>query len=388
MLFREKNEYTNPIIEDEIQEKWFSVYNYISLKELFMTVQRDYLAILSVINVPFGIITIVLWVLSYASGNFALVFGLLWLSYTLIFWILFFKLIKRSFYFLYVSNVVYTKKWIILWDDLYAYTDQKNLDKKLWEYEEMFDEYLSRPSRLEQVILQKKSQVLQATGKAGKKVLDIAGNFRSEESFRLMIPIFLSYGVYVWLLYAFYYLGYFFWLFIFYSVYVLLKILFTFKENTEIKIKQSVESIGSWFEKMEKIDDILTHKIQTFRGWEISNIAGVVESQFSNFYSEVLLVLKKRTQLLSIIKTSKYKDFIDFETLEIYVTGRFNKPVKEMLLLLEKTEKMLVQWLEEIKKIDTCSVDGSGNILQKEKVLSHQLELLKHNKTKLEASMM
>ena len=85
MLFRQKNEYTNPIIEEEIQEKWFSVYNYISLKELFMTVQRDYLWILSVINVPFWIVTIVLWILSYASGNATLVFGLLWVSYTLIF---------------------------------------------------------------------------------------------------------------------------------------------------------------------------------------------------------------------------------------------------------------------------------------------------------------
>jgi len=43
----------------------------------------------------------------------------------------------------------------------------------LLEYEEMFDEFLSRSSKLEQVILQKRAEVLETTAKTGKKALDV-----------------------------------------------------------------------------------------------------------------------------------------------------------------------------------------------------------------------
>jgi len=58
MLTQKK--YINPEILSQIEEKGFSVYNYISLKELLLTVQRDYLAVISKLNIPFAIITIIL----------------------------------------------------------------------------------------------------------------------------------------------------------------------------------------------------------------------------------------------------------------------------------------------------------------------------------------
>lgn len=385
MFFTKENRYTNAEIDQSLEEKGFSVYNYISLEELLMTVQRDYLWILSVINIPFWIATIVLWVMSYASGSFWFLFLMLFWVYFVIFLVLLFKLIVRSFHFLKISNVVYTRKGIILWDVLHQYGDSKSLDKKLWEYEEMFDEYLAKPSKLKQVIIRKRQEVLWWTAETGKKVLDVMGRYNIwDDAARLAIPVMISYWIYAILLYTFYYLGYFFWIVMFYAVYIFLKAILLFKENTEIKMKKKIEYIDEGFVNMKKIDKILSHKIAEFGDGEISKIASFVEENFKNFYTEIWLVLSQRKSLLKVIEKSEFKDFIDFEMIEEYIKNSFNKPVKEMILLLSKTEKMLINWINEIKNIDGNAIELDASLSKKELVLSHQLEVLQHNKSMLE----
>lgn len=385
MLFR-KNKYTTPEIDTDIKEKGFWVYNYISLKELLMTVQRDYLGILSKINIFFGITTIILWIFSFISGSFWFLIGFLLFVYSVIFVILLAKLIKRSFYYLYISNVVFTNKWIILWDKLHLYKDDTDLEKKLLDYEDMFDEYLSKPSKLEQVITKKRSEVLEWTAKTGKKALDVMWNFdlwRSKEWSQLAILAILSYWIYTVLLYLFYYIGYFFWYLMFYFVSLFLKVIFYFKENTEIKIKQSVESLDENFRRMQKIDSVLSHKISNFKDWEISQISWFVQENFSNFYSEILLALKQRTKLLKIIEDSKFKDFIDFVLLEKYIKSNFNKPVNEMVSMLTKFEKMLETWLKDVKTIKDNKSEYDAHMKKKEINLEQQLINIQHNKAKL-----
>jgi len=382
-----KNKYTTPEIDVSIKEKGFWVYNYISFKELLMTVQRDYLAILSKINIFFGIITIVLWIWAFLSWSFWFLFSFLAFVYGIIFVILLFKLIARSFYYLYISNVVYTQKGIILWSKLYLYKDDKNLENKLLEYEEMFDEFLSRPSQLEQVILQKRAEVLERTAKTGKKALDVMENFdlwNSEWGVKLAMIAMLSYGIYTALLYAFYYIWYFFWYVMFFFVSLFLKIILFFRKNIEIKIKQKIEKIDESFSKMQKIDSLLSQKISDFGEGEIGNIAKFVETNFANFYSEILLVLQQRKNLLKTIKDSDYKNFIDFVLLEKYIKNSFNKPVTEMTKMLNRFEKKLAHQIELLKRIQTNQAEFSANLTKKELILEYQLEVLKNNKRKLE----
>ncbi len=380
MFFSKK--YVNPEIEADIQEKWFSVYNYISLDELLMTVQRDYLSILSVINIPFWIISIIIGFI-----NIGFLLGFLIFVYWIIFISLCIKLVMRSYYFLKISDVVYTKKGIILGQSLYTYGDDTILVKKLWEYEWMFDEFLSKPSKIKQIIRQKKTQLLDGSKRTGEKALDLVSNLW-RDAWELAIPMMLSYAIYVALLYIFYYLGYFFWIVLFYGVNIFLKIILFFKKNTEVKIKQKIEGIEENFIVMKKIDTLLSHKISNFKDWEISSIAGFVEKNFSNFYWEILGVLEERKKLLKIIKDSEYKDFIDFEVLERYIKNNFNKPVKEMVNMLSKFEKLLENNISLLKKTQTNKAEFSANLTKKELILEHQLELLQMNKVKLEKSLL
>jgi hypothetical protein len=55
---RQIPDYINENTKKEIKQKGFSVYNYISLEELILTARKDFLEILSKINIVFLIITI------------------------------------------------------------------------------------------------------------------------------------------------------------------------------------------------------------------------------------------------------------------------------------------------------------------------------------------
>ena len=55
-----KKDYLNKEIREEIEKKGFSIYNYISLKELLLTVNKDYLAVITALNTPLFILFIVI----------------------------------------------------------------------------------------------------------------------------------------------------------------------------------------------------------------------------------------------------------------------------------------------------------------------------------------
>ncbi len=390
MLFKTKKsqrrEYVNPEIEKEIEEKGFSVYNYISLKELFLTVQRDYLEILSIINLPFWIITIVLWVIWYLWETFSLFFYFLFFSYIIIFIILAVKLILRAYYFMKITDVVYTENWIILWNELYKYNDEDNLFKKLSEYSDMFEEFLSKPSSLRKIIRMKKKWILDENWNLLSNSVEITSDFW-KDWVQLAIPVVISQFIYIIFLYLFYYFWYFFWIIIFSIINVFLKIILKFSKNKEVAIKWKLEDIDSSFKNMSKIEKILSNKISNFKSWEISDISSSVDKNFSNFYSEVIFIFNEKKKLFNLIKKSKFKDFVNFEKLEKYLKNNFNKPVLEMISMLEKFRKLLEKQIELLRITQKNNNTKINNELTyKEIILEKKLNILKQNIYKLEKS--
>jgi len=390
MLFKTRKnirkDYINTEIEKEISEKWFAVYNYISLKELFLTVQRDYLNILSKINLPFWIITIILWVIWYIWNSFSLFFWFLFLVYLIIFGILAVKLVFRAYYFMQITDVVYTENWIILANELHKYKEENKLLEKLEEYSEMFDEFLSKPSKIQKIIERKKRENLENNLELAWKTLGHIWDLW-EDWIKLAIPVMLSHFAYVMLLYFFYYFWYFFWIIIFFIINIFLKIILKFTKNTQVKIKWRIEDIDDSFKNMDKIEKILSNKINNFKDWEISNISKDVEKNFSNFYTEVISVFNEKKKLLKLINNSKFKDFVNFEKLEKYLKNSFNKPVLEMLSMLEKFEKLLEKQINLLKITNSNSEILDLNVQKKEIILTTQLNNLRKNKNKLEKSL-
>lgn len=389
MLFKTRKkvikEYVNEEINKEIEEKWFSVYNYISMKELFMTIQRDYLEILSKINIFFGIVSIWLWVLWYISNNFSLLFIFLAVVYSWIFLILIVKFVARAYYFMKITDVAYTDSWIILWNKLYKNDNEEKLIFELNKYEEMFEEFLSKPSNLEKVINKRKKKIFDKNLDLSGKLFDILWDLKWDW-LKLAIPVVISYFLYAISLYIFYYLWYFLGFFIFFIAYFFLIFALQFSKNTEVKIKWKIEDIDSSFKNMKNIDKILSNKISNFKDWEISNISKDIEKNFSNFYSEIISILEQKKKLFNLINNSKFKDFVNFEKLENYIKINFNKPVSEMISMLDKFEQLLEKQINLLKMTNSNNEILDVNIDKKQIVLENNLKILRSNKQKLEKS--
>ncbi len=392
---RKKIDFLNPKTEAEIKEKWFSVYNYISLKELVLTARKDFLEILSKINVFLLIISIILWII-----KISFVFYFLAFSYFIIFFIIFIKLIKRTYYFLLISDVVYSDKWVILADKFFWFYDEK-IKKYLLKYEKIFLEYLWKDSFLEEVIEKKRREILGSTTDIGSgfinDVLKNSNSFDRESAWTLFLWI-IVFFIYVFSLYLFFYLSYFFWLIfsVIYSFFI--KIILFFKDKIELKIKNKTIKIDERLKKMKKIYILLQNKINDFKDWKISDISNFIEKNFNDFYTQISLVLKEKNNLEKIINSSKYKDFIDFWIFKKYLKNNFNAPIKDMINLLEKYKKLLEKQITELQKLNKHSKNQKldinnteildKNLEQKEFILEKKLNILKNNLEYLKKSLL
>ena len=400
LKFREKPEYLNEQITSEVKEKWFSVYNYISLKELFLTSRKDFLEILSKINIPFAIISIILGVFSFYSGFIFTLPIFLFIAYFIIFLILFFKLLNRTKLFLYVADVVYTKTWLMLSDDfLYYSKDSKIISNKLEKYSWIFSEYLWKPSKLEEIISKKKKELLDWTLQNSWGIMKLISRlWKSKESGGIALALIVSMFLYVVSLYLFYYIGYFF-VFIFSRIYLFfLKIYISFKDNIELKIKNKTLKIDEKLVKMQSIYKVLKDKIGVFKSGEISNIEDFVEDKFRDFYIQIDLILQEKKKLKSIIEKSKYKDIIDFDIFKKYLKKNFNKPVLDMVSLLEVYEKLLNKQIKDLQKLNKNSEKQDLNINNTEIhdknmekkvfILEWKIKVLQRNKIVLKGSIL
>ncbi len=385
MLTQKK--YINPEILKQIDEKGFSVYNYISLRELLLTVQRDYLWVISKLNIPFAIITIILWVISYASGNFWPVMSFLLIAYGLIFIYLFFRLIKVTYYYFIVADVVYTKKWLIIWKQIYYYDDDWNLDENLKKYEMIFEEYLSKPSRIQEVIEKRKEKFIQSSAKklsdSGEKLGKMLEQMDREWAWQVALVVFASFALYVVCLYIFYYIGIFLWFIFFYIYGFIINIILFFRRNTEERIKKKTLQIDNTFLKMDTTYDLLSQKIATFTGWEVSNISGFIGNKFNDFYGYTNISLKDKNKLLKLIKDSQYKDFVDFDLLKKYLKNNFNKPVKEMIAMLENYKILTEAWIKELEQTKSTKSEFSANLESRRIMLEANLRQMEFNLEKL-----
>ncbi len=399
MFFKNNaKKYLTPEVENEIKQKWFGVYNYISLRELLLTVRKDYLFILNKINIFFGIISIIVWIGAFFSWNFFLFFYFLFLVYFFIFSYLVYKLIKRTHYFLKISDIIYTDNWIILWDKIFKYSDKKNLEEKLICYEEQFSEFLWQSSKLEEIIAEKKKQlVFMWKNNSNKNILEkilyysekIFRNSDKDALARLALPALLSFVAYAFFMYIFYYIWYFLSFVFFYIYSFFLKIILYFKNSTELEIKNKTIKIDDSFSKMNKIYEKLKEKLDSFKAWDIENIEKFVWKNFEKFYEEINVIMDNKKQLLEIIKNSKYKDFIDFEKLKKYLKNSFNKPLLDMISMLKKYENLTKKSLENKSFSEKNLKSEYDAIIAKRKIiLEKNLENLRRNIVVLEGTVM
>lgn len=342
----DQKDYVNFKTEVDIDEKGFSVYNYISLGELISTVNKDYLESLNLLNIPFAILTIVIGYVSYETGFYEYLLILFTAMYGLTFIYLIVRLIHRTYKFSLVTNIIYTKKGLVLGNEIHHYKDDTKLNKLLWDYQELFDEYLSRPSKLSQKVQILKENLTNRV----KNNYDVALRLSDEVDGKLAIASLVLLSIYTISIFIFYYLGLLLGFILFFILISFIKLYFFINKSTELRIKNKVTKIDKEIEDLNKIYLDLNSKIEEFKDGEISDLSKKVENEFNSFYKKINDVLIQKDKLKIIIENSIYKDFIDFPHFALYVKNHFNKPLEKMIHLLEDYEKKIILQIQEVSK--------------------------------------
>ncbi len=353
-------------LQQEISEKGFVVYHYISFEELLQTVKRDYLEISAVINIP-------LLVLSGIVGliDFTLLFYILPIAYFFIFLVILWKMFWRTQKYVYISRVIFTEEKILIGENVLEYSEGWKKGSVLSKYEEEFDEYLTRPSQLKAVIEKKEKTFKKQLGDifaSGKKI-DLGRDSRVGAGILLAV---YTYGV---SLFVFYYLGIAFG-YVFFSLFALvLKGILFFSKKTELRMKFSVESLEREISELIRIESVLRKKVERFSEGEISDISGFVEEKFLGFYGKIQNILLEQKKLEKIIQDSQYKKFINFQKFSHYLKKQYDKPVHVMIEMLEIYRQKIHHQKKDLEKMahlpSAHSSEFSGNISQKILHFSH-----------------
>lgn len=352
-----KKEYINENIKKEVLEKGFSIYNYISLKELLFTINKDYLDAILKLNSLLFVLFLVFSYISFESGDFSILIGFLFATYGFIFIYLVAKLFYRTSKFSQITNILYTKKGLIISNKIFHYEDDYELKELLLSYEKLFDEYLSKPSRLSENITYMKKNLIEKFSNH----FDQVSKIKDKNSGYLLI-ILLIYSISSFI---FYYLGFVlgFLFFLIFSFFI--NIYFRFNKSIEIKIKENMSFIDDKIKNLNNIYEDLKAKIDTFRDGEISNLSKKMDSELNSFYLNINTILKNKDILKTIISESIYKDFIDFAHLANYIKEQFNKPLIDMITLLEDYERSINRQINSIKSELNSNISESYQLEQK-----------------------
>lgn len=340
-MYRRKD-YLNDEIREEIDKKGFSIYNYISLKELLSTINKDYLEAINFLNIPFIFLFSAVGYFSYEAKNYGYFIFMFISIYTLIFIYLLVKLLYRTYKFSHITNVIYTKKGLIIGDKIFHYEEDEKLKNLLLSYEKLFHEYLSKPSRLSENIYILKSKLTDNL-KKGFTLISKA------DDRRVVAGGFVLLTIYSVTIFIFYYLGLIFGLFIFFIFSFFITLYFKIHSPIELKIKDKMTIIDTKIEKLDEIYISINEKITTFKDGEISNLSKNIQKEFNSFYEDINIILTQKDYLKNIIESSTYKDFIDFEYLAFYIKTQFNKPLEDMINLLKDYKLSIDLQINEIE---------------------------------------
>lgn len=330
-------DYLNHEIKEEIDKKGFSIYNYISLKELLLTVNKDYLWIINILNIPLFIIFIII-IHSFISYFIPSII----ITYSLIFIYLIGKLSFRTYKFSQITNILYTKKGLIIDNKIFHYEEDKELKDLLLNYEKIFDEYLSKPSRISENIKYLRKNIVNNF----KKIFNFISGGERGNGLPIAFIVLVFYSITTFVLY---YIGFILGFFLFFIFSFFINLYFKINKSTELKIKDNMTIIDNKLKKLDEIYLLLSKQIGTFQNGEISNLSNKIDKDMNIFYENINNILTYQDNLKNIIEQSIYKDFIDFEYLAFYIKTQFNKPLNDVIKLMSDYKSKVDNQINEIE---------------------------------------
>ncbi len=336
-------------VENDVKERGFALYEWISPDELSMSVKRDYLAIVKWASIPLAIITAIFGFLGLAAGPIGVILSVLVVLgffYGIVFLILLAKLSRRAYHYTRMADVVITDDHYVVGKSIFKNTEKEKIKNALSYFETTFEEPFLGTSALPHSIESKKEALfsnLKDIALGGGKLIQSVG--RSRDSDPIILALMAAGLLYGGMMAIVYTLGIFFisvfgrafsWL----AYQVLLM-----TNDTEHRIQELFSKIDRASKSLDTTSDEATRLLdEAGRNEWKENLLGKINESNALISELASTATSDTTKLRKILENSKYKDIFNFSKYGSWVKREILEPINAILLLLEKNRDTL-RWL-------------------------------------------
>lgn len=369
-------------IKEEVNNKWFYLYEWISPKDVKMSIERDFLKLLNIIWLPLAIVITLLGVIFLDS---VFIFLFYWQFIFVVFIILLiyllFSSIRKSYLFSKNAFLVLTDKYLLLnWKISNVENTKEILWKDIVKISKVFEENLFSESRIDK-----------SKNELYKKVLSKLYSWY-ERIFKIMLKWnnknMVWFGLLAWIFYTFYAILmcviYFIWISFVWIVWIFITWInelilyklwheFTIINSLFLEIWRSSDNIKN--EKDNLLNNLENAKKNEWKDWLLTNINDwitKINSSANNAINDSIMLKEK-------LFKSKHREIFNYWIYNNWIKKQVLEPLKEIYNLVKTNLDILVQTTDTVgKQILQTSDDSYKWVLNAQKVrLEMRIEELK-----------
>lgn len=363
---KEKTTFTIPsFIKNDINEKWFYMYQYISSDEVKTSIQRDFLKIIDkfwvilslLIIIPAAFLVLIENIFVFHFIFFTIIFlNLLFIPYLLFLGIKRSNILRNNAY-ITITTTHISIDWQII---KIGEKIPEKLLKSITKTENIFEEKLFQESHITKSKDNLFQNVIEQIKKWYKKIFSILSWRSSRNSLQLILVLTVIYTVYNIVLFFIYIIQ----IFVIYIFWIVLNYI---SKKILIKAGHEIIIINDLFEKIDKNSKELII--------EKESLSKKLKEALDNDWKDALLLkinnlLEKinknainstnsNIKLKECIKDSKYKEMFEFNIYNSWIKKQLITPLTEIKDLLQKNLDKLILNKENIEKQIINTMDES-----------------------------
>jgi hypothetical protein len=342
-------------INNQVNERGFHLYEWISSDELKMTLEKDYLNIVKTMSIPLAIIAAIagfIWFAWGPAGTIIAVLGVLGVFYTIVWFILFIRFLHRSYIYTRSANVVITDNHFVSWGNIMEQSDRESVLKKFEKIETIFDEPFLGESRLEEKKSKAKTELfenLKEVAFGWWKILQQV--WRSKDSGGIVVVVLLVGFLYAAMMAIVYFIGIFF-----ISVFGRL---FSWLAHQYLLMTSNTEHrIQTLFWEIQKDSDSLktwqkntvTLLNEAWRNEWKENLSGKIWESLEFINSLASNATDNSIKLRKTLESSEYKNIFNFIKYGSWIKTQILEPIQSILDLIQKNKKNLNTTITDIEE--------------------------------------
>lgn len=365
-------------IQTKVNERWFYLYNWIGANDVKNSIERDFLKLLNYLGIPFAVISIASFLVTFNPLVFIWVvfsFTLIFLVYLSILWFLRGIKLSKNWYVVITDSAIWVNGKIVKINELSTISSELNT------IEQDFEEKIFMPSGLEN----SKSNFIQ---KLKNKIWNWYGTITRNFDWKILFIVLALYTAYILIMWVVYIFGSFiimlFWIFVnIISKYILLKSWDEVIHINDLFEKIHFESENVSHEKDQVLIYLENAINDDWKEWMIKDMNNSIEI-ISN---KTNIVLDLNKNLKQKLESSKYNSIFNFDIYNNWIKKQIEDPLISIQELLEKNYKMIQLSIEELQKQihETFEEKLKAPLILQEKRLQIQQEQTNNYKNIIES---